>query len=247
VRRVEAIMGTIFSLDVRDAVVPAAVDAFFARLRDADATFSTYRDDSEISRLNRGELALVDTDPAVREILARCVQLRKRTGGYFDACAWAPGEGVDPSGLVKGWAAERAARELDAAGARNYCVNAGGDVIVRGEREARRPWRVGLRHPDLPGAIAKVLEANDLAVASSGTYERGHHIIDPLRGRPADELLAVTVVGPSLADADAYATAAFAMGAGGLDWIGALKSYAGLVIGRDRVVRWTAGLEAWLA
>jgi thiamine biosynthesis lipoprotein len=240
-------MGTVFSLDVRDAVAPAAVDAFFARLHEADAAFSTYRDDSQISRLNRGELALADADPAVREVLARCAQLREQTGGHFDARAWAPGEGVDPTGLVKGWATERAARELDAAGARNYCVNAGGDVIVGGERAAGRPWRIGVRHPDLPGATAKVLQASDLAIASSGTYERGHHIVDPLSGRPADRLLAITVVGPSLADADAYATAAFAMGAGGLAWIGALESYAGLAIGRDRVVRWTPGLDTYLA
>jgi thiamine biosynthesis lipoprotein len=247
VRRAEPIMGTAFSLDVRDAVDPEAVDAFFARLRHADSIFSTYRADSQISRLNRGDLALRDADPAMLEVLARCAELRARTGGYFDARASAADGGIDPSGLVKGWATERAARLLEAAGARNYCISAGGDVIVRGERAAGLPWRIGLRHPERADTLATVLHACDLAVASSGNYERGRHVIDPNRGRPADQLLAVSVAGPSLADADAYATAAFAMGHAGLEWIAGLESYAGLSIGRDRVVRWTPGLDAYLA
>ena len=183
-RRVETVMGIPVVIDVRDGAVGAeALDAAFAFLREADATFSTYRADSQISRLNRGELAARDTAPAVQEVLARCESLRAATRGAFDARAPRPGS-VDPTGLVKGWAVDRAAAILEAAGARSYCVNAGGDVRVRGGPEPGRPWRVGIQHPRRRDRLAAVLAARDLAVATSGAYERGEHIVDPRTGRP---------------------------------------------------------------
>ena len=128
---------------------PDAIDEAFAWLRFVDATFSTYRADSEIRRLDSGALALADAHPLVREVLARCERLRARTGGYFDARATGP---LDPSGLVKGWAVDRAAALLTQAGARRFCVNAGGDVVVRGG-----PWRVGVQHPRERDRVAAVL------------------------------------------------------------------------------------------
>jgi len=188
--RVEQIMGTAISLDLRDrAVSPAAVDAMFDHLSDVDARFSTYREDSEISRLGRGEMSLDSCSPDVREVLERCEALRELSRGYFDIRAHRSDGGLDPSGFVKGWAAEGAAGILNAGGARNYCLNAGGDVITRGEPEPGRSWRVGIRHPELPDKLATVLETRDLAVATSGAYERGEHIVDPHTGREPDGLL----------------------------------------------------------
>src|SRR5215208_4811037 len=167
-------------------VGPRVLDRVFAWLRFVDATFSTYRADSEICRLDRGELAVRDAHPVVREVLARCERLRVRTGGYFDARA---GGRLDPSGLVKGWAVDRAGALLAAAGARRFCVNAGGDVLVRGG-----PWRIGIRHPLRPDRLAAALEVRDAAVATSGGYERGEHIRDPVGGGAARGALSVTVV-----------------------------------------------------
>jgi thiamine biosynthesis lipoprotein len=233
-------MGTAISLDLRAPAVPAAaIEAAFDHLRDIDARFSTYRADSEISRLGWGELSAADCSPDVREVLARCDELRALSSGYFDVRAHRADGRLDPSGFVKGWAVERAAGILDAAGARNYCLNAGGDVIARGEPEPGLPWRIGIRHPELPDRVATVLEARDLAVATSGGYERGDHIADPHTGNAADGLLSVTVVGPSLAEADAYATAAFAMGEAGLAWIATLPGYAGCMITARRRLVWT--------
>jgi FAD:protein FMN transferase len=181
--RVAAVMGTVISIDVRDRAVPAsAVDAMLARLEEVEGRFSTYRPDSEISRIARGELAEGDASSEVRFVLAMCDNLHRTTGGWFDARGHRADGRLDPSGLVKGWAVEEAALILEEAGARNYSCNCGGDVIARGEPEPGRPWRVGIRHPDRAGAVARVLAIRDLAVATSGTYERGEHIRDPHTG-----------------------------------------------------------------
>ena len=126
---------------------------------------------------------------------------------------------LDPSGYVKGWAVEEAAWRLDDAGARDYLINAGGDVVARGEATPGHRWRVGIRHPDEPDKVAAVLAVRDGAVATSGTYERGDHIVDPRTGQPARGLRSLTVVGPRLGFVDAYATAAFVMGLAGLRWV----------------------------
>jgi thiamine biosynthesis lipoprotein len=209
--RVEHVMGMPMRVVVRDGPVDPAV---FSWLRRVDAVFSTYRLDSEISRLDRGELAAGDADPDVREVLERCERLRTATRGYFDARA---GGRLDPSGLVKGWAVDRAGALLLAAGARDFCIDAGGDLLLRGG-----PWRVGVRHPHERDRLAAALVLADAAVATSGAYERGEHILDPHTGRAATGVVAVTVVGPELATVDAYATAAFAMGAAGPRWTAGL-------------------------
>ncbi len=187
----------------------------FAWLRWVDATFSTYRADSEIARLDRGELD--DPHPAVREVLARCEELRVETGGYFDARA---GGRLDPSGYVKGWAVQRAA----SFGRGRFLIDAGGDVVLRGK------WRVGIRHPHERDKLAAAITVSDCAVATSGAYERGPHILDPFTGRHATGLSSVTVVGSDLGTTDAYATAAFA--AGDPRWTANL---AAMTIAGDRV------------
>ena len=238
-------MGMPVVVDVRDQDVDDAVfDRVFDWLRFVDATFSTYKADSEISRINRGELELADAHEAVREVLDRCEELRQETGGYFDAHAPLPGL-VDPSGLVKGWSVDRAGAILDAGGARNYAVNAGGDMVLRGGALPDDRWRVGIQHPLLRDQIAKVVEANDLAVATSGTYERGDHDIDPHPAKPPVGVLSVTITGPQLATADAYATAAFAMGEAGPNWTARLpRGYAAMTILADERVLSTPGFPA---
>jgi thiamine biosynthesis lipoprotein len=224
-------------IDVRD---PAGinVEAAFDWLREVDAVFSTYREDSEISRLDRGELTVAECRPEVDEVLMRCMELERATGGYFSV---RPAGRLDPSGLVKGWAVDGAAERLAAAGAQRFCINAGGDIVARGRAGPDRPWRVGIRHPEDLERLAAVLSVEDLAVATSGLYERGAHIVDPHTGRPAAGLLSVTVVGPDLATADAYATAAFAMGPGGPAWTATLTGYDAMCITSDHRVLSTPG------
>lgn len=237
---VEHHMGTAIVLDVRD---DEPDDGAIARMWDwfrwVDETFSTYKDDSEISRLNRGELALEDAHPEVQEILAWCERLRVETKGYFDVRA--NGNGIDPSGLVKGWSVDRAAKLLDEAGFVNYGLNAGGDMVLSGRPVPDLHWRVGIQHPLIPDKLAAVVEGNDLAVATSGEYERGQHVFDPHTHLPPSGILSVTVTGPDLATADAYATTALAMGEKGPAWTARLRGgYQAMTITADEQVLCTA-------
>ena len=244
VRRVEHVMGMPVVADVRDGPGEGALDEVFAWLRWVDETFSPYRPASEISRLNRGELALEAAHPDLRAVLGRCEELRLETDGYFDIRAVTPA-GIDPSGLVKGWSVDRAAEILDGWGIGNYAVNSGGDLRLRGRALPAPTWRVGIQHPLVGEAVARVIETNDLAVATSGEYARGSHVLDPHTLHPPSGILSVTVTGPDLATADAYATAAFAMGAKrALHWTARLRGYEVLTILSDGRVLATPGFPA---
>lgn len=233
-RRVEHLMGMAISLELADDLpyprLASAADEVFAWLDLVDRRFSTYKPDSEVCRLDRGELTTETCAADVSAVLDRCAALWRETGGYFDV--YATGR-LDPSGYVKGWAVQVASDRLVTAGLPNHCVNAGGDVRVRGHAVPGEGWRVGVRHPWEPMAVCWVIAGSDLAVATSGTYERGLHVVDPYRGVPARELCSVTVVGPDLGTADAYATAALAMGLSGLDWLAGLDGYESAVVTED--------------
>ncbi|TAL07287.1 MAG: FAD:protein FMN transferase, partial [Chloroflexota bacterium] len=240
--------GTTVSVAVRPPLVPDDVlDRFFDRLRAVDERFSPYREDSEVSRLARGDIAETDVSPDLRHVLAACDHLALMTDGAFDARRHRPDGRPDPSGYVKGWAIEEAAWILDSEGARNYWVNAGGDIVARGSAGLGRPWRVGIRHPDRADRVAAVLAVSDRAIATSGSYERGDHIRDPRdRGIAPAGLRSVTVVGPALAFTDAYATTLFVMGLDGLRWLASRPEYAALAITKDDRVVWTSNMERYL-
>jgi FAD:protein FMN transferase len=233
-RRSEPVMGTVATVDIRDPV-PAnpeqLLDEVFSWLHEVDRRFSTYRPESEISRLERGELALDNCSTHVRAVMAECAGLWRRTDGYFDA--YATGR-LDPSGYVKGWSVQVASEQLTAAGAVNHFVDAGGDLQTRGRPEPDQPWLIPVRHPWQRDRACWVLAGTDLAVATSGTYERGAHVMNPRTGRPARVIRAVTVVGPDLALADAYATAALAMGRPALHWLSTLDGHESGVVFCDQ-------------
>ncbi|MDX3078063.1 FAD:protein FMN transferase [Streptomyces sp. MI02-7b] len=244
-------MGTVFSFDVRGARDPrvrAALEAAVAGLHEADALFSTYRPDSEVSRLGRGELGPQDCSLEVREVLRRCAEAELATGGWFTLRYAGPDTAPDPTGLVKGWAVERAARAIAAAGAESVCVNGGGDVQLTGG-----PWRVGIADPLRPGGLATVVECADgeLAVATSGPAERGCHILDPHTGQPpADGLASLTVVCPGLTEADVRATAGYAMGRAAREWLEELpgtEAFAVTAEGSTWQTRGFGGLTAQLS
>ena len=247
--RVEHIMGTAIVIDVRDADDPAAaVDAAFDHFRVVDARFSTYKPDSEVSRLNRGELPEEEQSYQLRDILGMCEVARQISDGYFDIRGHRRDGTLDPSGLVKGWSVDGAALILDAAGIRNYTINAAGDVRVRGHAQEGSPWRIGIRNPWDATTTVAVLSVDDHAIATSGTYERGDHIINPHTGRPPDGIASMTVVGPSLTWADTWATAAYAMGIRGVDWIAhEVAGYEACAISTDRRLVMTSGFERFMA
>lgn len=251
-------MGMAVSLDLRGPGSSSqAIEEVVAWLHHIDRTFSTYISDSPISRIGRGEppLSLLDhraVDEAVAEeideVLRACETLRIDTGGAFDPYAVPAPNGTmfDPSGYVKGWAIERAAWILEGHGCENFCLNAGGDVALRGRPAPGEPWRVGVRHPSLGDSLAVVVEGEgSLAIATSATYERGAHIIDPATGEPTTDLASATVVGPDLAVADAYATALFVKGIDGLAWLADRPDYEGYVATHDDITHWTTGFARY--
>jgi thiamine biosynthesis lipoprotein len=251
VRHTEEVMGTVFSFDVRggdEQAVRAALSEAVAGLHRVDAVFSTYREDSQISRLARGELTVEECDPEVAEVLALAERAEEVSEGWFSTRYRGT---LDPTGIVKGWAIERAARTLAEAGATGVNLNGGGDVQLLGSPGGARPWRVGVADPLRPGGLAAVISAAgaaELAVATSGTAERGAHIVDPRTGRSAvTDLVAVTVVAPSVTWADCWATAAFAMGSReGLRWLESLPDVEALLITAGDEVRCTGGLASRL-
>ncbi|MEV5321975.1 FAD:protein FMN transferase [Streptomyces sp. NPDC052687] len=239
-QRVEHVMGFPVSLRIDDTEVPEGLaDRVYGRLREDDERFSPFRPDSEVSRLDRGEIAPHAVSAGLAEVLAIGERYRIATGGAFDVRV--PGRGLDPCAVVKGWSVQRAAGLLTAAGVRRFCLNAGGDVIVAGGT-AEVPWRVGVRHPEHAGRVCAVLELTDGAVATSGRYERGDHILDARTGRPATGLLAVTVVAPTLTEADTVATAAFALGPDGIAWAAARPGCEVYAVDAERRVLRTAGV-----
>ncbi|MFI9587678.1 FAD:protein FMN transferase [Streptomyces sp. NPDC052236] len=245
-------MGTVFSFDVRfpadgggEARVRAGLDAAVASLNDVDEVFSTYRPDSQISRLGKGELTVPDCAAEVAEVLGLCEDAERESDGWFTAYY---AGATDPTGLVKGWAVERAVRMLASAGASAVCLNGGGDIQLHGG-----PWRVGISDPLHAGGLAAVVEAHgaheaydSLAVATSGPAERGCHIIDPRTGTPTGApgtgLASVTVVCQGLTQADARATAAYAMGSDAArGWLEELPGAEGFAVTVDGSTWQTSG------
>jgi FAD:protein FMN transferase len=247
-RHAEHVMGTVVSFDVPGCAgeprgpagqMGGPLGQAVRWLHWVDATFSPYRDDSDVSRFGRGALPLADCAPELDQVLQACAAISERSGGYFTTT---PGGTFDPSGYVKGWAIERAAAMLTAAGSAEHSVNGGGDIQCVGERL----WRVGIADPLRPGRLALVVTGRDFAVATSGVAERGPHIIDPYTGQPSVGLASITVVGATLAETDAYATAAFAMGSAARDWVESVEGYEAFAVTAAGVTWQTSGFGSYL-
>jgi thiamine biosynthesis lipoprotein len=202
---------------------------------EVDRVFSTYRTDSVISRLDRGELDLVACPPEVHEVLALGERARRESHGAFDVRRPGPhGRLVlDPTGVVKGWAVERAARALRALPETDFCLSAGGDVVCRTRLAASPDWRIGIEDPSRPDRVTAVVPVRDGAVATSGLTHRGSHIVDPRTGATPTAVASVTVVGPDLVWADIDATAAFALGLHSMQWLRGRSGRSGLVVWAD--------------
>ncbi len=240
----EPVMGTVVSVTVLSdeprAVIAAAIRAACASLHRADAVFSTWNPDSPVSRMRRGESAAGDLPAEVEEVLGLCMAARSATDGWFDP--WAAPGGVDPTGLVKGWAVARALAILQEAGLAAAMVNGGGDIAVCGEPPGQHGgWRVGIRHPWRADGLAAIITGVTSAVATSGRYERGGQLYSPA-GRPAAAAVSATVTGPSLAMADAYATALAVGGDEVLRIIDALDEYEAYLIRADGTEAQTVGI-----
>ncbi|PRZ41059.1 thiamine biosynthesis lipoprotein [Antricoccus suffuscus] len=238
----EMIMGLPFSLHVRGPAdrerLDSAVEQVWESLRTADATFSTYKSDSAISRLNRDEPLEPDERNDVDGVLDLAEEIRVITDGAFDVRHSGI---VDPAGIVKGWAAARAAEFLRPLGV-GYYLNAGGDIVLHASCD-QPAWRIGIEHPLDPSGLLAILELPGGAVATSGSAHRGNHIIDPHTGAPATGFAQVTVVGPSLVTADIAATALMVTGSVNSRMSTWLEGYEILAVTRDSRAVATRGMS----
>jgi FAD:protein FMN transferase len=218
------------------------VEKFFHKV---DKDLSTYKSDSEVSRIRRGEIEVDDASDDVKEVWKLCEHARELTLGAFDP--WKVEGGFDASGLVKGWAAEVAAKMLVGAGVESVLINAAGDLVLRGgqlsEEGELKPWNVGISSPDDVNQIVKTFDVVDGSVATSGDYEKGAHIIDPHTGLIAIGARSASVVGPDGALCDALATALMVDGRDAQRWMGRpeLAEYSFWVINRDDETAWSYG------
>ncbi len=241
-------------MPVTVAVVDSnANDAIFDEIYDyfnhIDEKFSTYKKTSEITAINEGRLKESAWSEEMRLIFTMADETRRETGGFFDIKT--PNGGYDPSGLVKGWAIWNAAQLILKRGFKNFYVDAGGDVQPHGKNDEGEPWTVGIKNPWNAAENVKVLSLTPNAagavpgVATSGTYIRGLHIYNPRNGKPIEEIVSLTVIGPNIHEADRFATAAFAMGKNAIQFIEALPGFEGYMIDNNRVATTTSGLEKY--
>ena len=238
------VWGTVISIQSpADNVVAtnfeSACDAAQDFYRSIDELFSTYRNDSEVSRLRRQEIGISEASPPLKLVWNKCLELRELTQRAFDP--WAVPGGFDPSGFVKGWAAQESLQFFAENAIHRIQINAGGDVVVRGGVDETDSWIIGVQHPDVKEGIAKTYELFDGAIASSGTYERGAHIIDPRVGVPAVGARAATVVGPDAGVADALATALVVDGRDSVNWMGdeAFRNYSFWAVDKNGDGAWS--------
>lgn len=241
-RQTRLIMGMPISLELIKPNKQAA-SAVFDLFTEVDNRYSTYKPDSEISRLNRGQ-PLAECSPELRQVLDLCEQTKQVTDGYFDARR--PDGKLDPSGLVKGWAVQRAAELLRGRGVSDFYLEAGGDIQVGGKNKQGQNWKIGIRNPFDRDQVVKVLKVDEQGVATSGTYIRGQHIYDPHQtGKALTEVASLTVVGPNIYEADRFATAAFAMGRQGINFIESLPGFEAYMINADQTAAYTSHFERY--
>jgi thiamine biosynthesis lipoprotein len=203
-----------------------------------DQIFSTYISTSQVSKLRNNEIEIEDTHPYLQKVWHSCLEIKELTDGAFDP--WALPGGFDPSGYVKGCAADQIADQLIKLGAKHIQVNAGGDISVRGGKDANTAWKIGVAHPNQSDQVSKVYEITNGAIATSGTAERGDHIIDPLSKTIAVGARSATVTGPDAGMADALATALIVSGRDGASWFAkdALAKYSCWVVDRHSDTAW---------
>jgi thiamine biosynthesis lipoprotein len=239
-RHVAHTMGMPVSLAMRgdhadDAVGRGAWAEAMATLEDVDRVFSTYRSDSYVSRLARGEIGVADCPPEVAEVLVLAEQARVESDGAFDVRRPGPGgrRVLDPSGVVKGWATERAARVLRLLPGTDFSLSVGGDVVCHVARDSSPDWRIGIEDPHDPRRVVAVVPVRSGAVATSGAVHRGNHVVDARTGVSPRRVASVTVVHADLTWADIDATAAFAQDGAALSWLRTRRDRAGLVVWAD--------------
>ena len=239
---------TIMGMPVRINVIDKNVTSkdfsdVFSYLLYIDEKFSTYKKNSEISKINRGEIKRKDYSLEMKKILNLSRETKKETNDYFDINI---NGALDPSGIVKGYAINQAAKILKQKGFKNFYVEIAGDIEVYGKNEKNKKWNIGIQNPFNVKENIKIIKLTNRGVATSGTYRKGFHIYDPIEKKPANDIASITIIGPNVYEADRFATAAFAMGEKGIEFISNLKGFEGYMVKKDKMAVLTKGFKNYV-
>jgi len=244
-KQTENIMGMPITVEVKDTNDTKSIKEVFDYFNFVDSIFSTYKDTSEISRINIGELRVNQASSEVKEILKLAEETKKKTNGYFDIVR--NDETIDPSGIVKGWAIHQASKILIKNNIKDFYIDAGGDIQTSKPNRAENFWDIGIQNPFKTNEIIKIVSIQNKGMATSGTYNRGQHIYNPFK-RKADieDIVSITVIGPNIYEADRFATAAFAMGKEGIYFIENLEGFEGYQITREGFATMTTAFNKYI-
>lgn len=233
-------MGMPITVEVMDEKVTVNdVDDIFDYFQHIDEKFSTYKETSEVSKINRKEIKPSNYSEEMKAVLDLSEKTRVETNGYFNI---KNKNGIDPSGLVKGWAIFKATEILKKKGLKKYYVEAGGDIQVSG-----KVWKVGIRNPFNRKENVKIIKVENEGVATSGTYIRGQHVYNPFDpDKEITEIVSITVIGPNIYEADRMATAALAMGRKGIEFIEGLNNFEGYMIDHEGIATYTNNFEKYV-
>ncbi len=244
-KKVRHIMGMPIEIEIIAPDTTGIFEKAFEYLVSVDKRFSTYKEDSEISRINRGEISMESMSDDMHDVFALAEKTRKESEGYFDMRR--PDGSIDPSGIVKGWAIRNTAALIREAGFENYFVNAGGDIAMNGKNAAGEDWSVGIRNPFKSNEIVKVVYPRGKGIATSGSYIRGDHIYNPHTPKEhVKEIVSLTVIGSDVLEADRFATAAFAMGKKGIVFIENMPGFEGYMIDAEGIATMTSGFVPYI-
>ncbi|MFI5265169.1 MAG: FAD:protein FMN transferase [Candidatus Levyibacteriota bacterium] len=244
-KQTRSLMGMHITIEVVDRNVKQKdLDTVYKYFTYIDEKFSTYKKTSEVSLINLGKIQKREYSPDMKKILALCEQTKKETNGYFNIVH--DGK-MDPSGIVKGWAIWQAAKLLEKNGFQNFYVDAGGDVQVKGKNKEGKPWTVGIRNPFKSSEIVKIISLDNKGIATSGTSMRGQHIYNPHKPHAKiSDVISLSVIGPNVYEADRFATAAFAMGSNGIQFIEGIPALDGYMIDKNGIATYTSGFEKYV-
>jgi FAD:protein FMN transferase len=240
------LMGMTITVEIADSFAKESeIDMVFAYFESVEKRFSVFKDDSEITLINKGKINQSQYSEYMKTVFALSEKTKIETNGYFDIVT--PDGKYNPSGIVKGWAIYNASLLLLEKGFKNFYIEAGGDIQACGINGQGTKWSVGIQNPFDPSQTVKVILLKDMGIATSGTYRRGQHIYDPYNeGKPLTEIVCITVIGPNVYEADRFATAAFAMGVQGINFIENLKGFEGYMINKDGMATQTSDFVRYL-
>ncbi len=243
-KQLKMIMGMPILIEILDQQVTKEIFfKTFNYFKYVDSKFSTYKKTSEVSLFNQGKVKKTNFSLDMKNVFKLATKTTRETNGYFNIFN---DNFCDPSGVVKGWAILNASKIIKEAGFKNFYIDCGGDIQVEGKNNNKN-WVIGIKNPFDQSKIVKVISVYNKGIATSGNYIRGNHIYNPkTNNKILDEVVSITIIGKNVLEADRFATAAFAMGKKGIEFIEKMPNLEGYMILKNGIAISTSGFEQYV-